>query len=274
MQAFQLTPKQQVPGSSPGRGTIRTMIDNQDQSDFTAQWESWHREHELQRARPHGFLAITSMNWLDDEPQRFDDVAGAWSSDGDGVRVLLGDGEELLVEGARVSGEYHFHGVDEIGTRASFGDAIVEVCRRDRRFMIRPRHPDHVVRTSYLGTPTYPLSIEWVVTGALIPYDPPQSITVGATVEGLEHVYESPGEVEIRLVGQVLRLIAFNDEEPDDLFIVFTDETSGSTSYSACRFLTVYAPGSRWSRDARFQSRDESTMRVHRLRHVPAASRE
>jgi len=55
----------------------------------------------------------------------------------------------------------------------NFGDAIVEVCRRDGRFMIRPRHPENVVRTSYTGTPTYPPSVAWVIDGTLIPYDPP-----------------------------------------------------------------------------------------------------
>lgn len=219
------------------------MMDNQEQSKFATQWESWHREHELQRARPHGFLAITGMHWLDDEPQRFDDVPGAWSSDGDTVRVRLGEGEELYVDDERVIGAYDFDHVDESGIGASFGDAFVEVCRRDGHIMIRPRHPGHDVRTGYTGTPTYPASIDWVVTGTLTPYDPPRSITVGASVEGLAHVYESPGEVVFQLAEHALHLVVFNGEGPDELFIIFTDLTSGTTSYAACRFLTVSAPG-------------------------------
>ena len=220
------------------------MIENRDQSDFAARWESWHREHETQRARPHGFLAITAMHWLDGEPRRFNDVPGAWSSGVDEVRVLLDEGEELYVDGQRVTGEYEFGHVDEHGVSASFGDALVEVCRRGRQFMIRPRHPDNAVRTGYTGTATYPPSVDWVVSGTLVPYDVPQSIAVGATVEGLTHVYESPGEIEFELAGKVLHLIAFNGDGPGELDIIFTDATSGSTTYAACRFLSADAADS------------------------------
>ena len=221
----------------------KQMRNIQPQSAFVDDWESWHRDHELRRARPLGFLAITGLHWLDDEAQRFDDVPGAWSSNAHDVQVQLGPGEELIVDGVRVEAEHTFEYVDENGELASFGDAVVEVSRRDGHFMIRPRHPDNPVRTSYGGTPSYPASTAWVVTGKMITYDVPRSITVGATVEGLEHIYESPGEIEFSLAGQSLRLIAFNGEEPDELFIVFIDQTSATTTYAACRFLTVNAPG-------------------------------
>jgi hypothetical protein len=55
-------------------------------------------------------------------------------------------------------------------------------------------------------------------------------------------VYESPGEVAFELGGPVLRLMAFNGEKPNELFIVFADATSGMTTYAACRFLNVDAP--------------------------------
>jgi uncharacterized protein (DUF1684 family) len=105
--------------------------------------------------------------------------------------------------------------------------------------MIRPRHPDHVARTRYDGTPTYPPSIDWVTHGTFIPYDPPRSVKVGASVEGLEHVYESPGEVAFDIGGGHHRLIAFNDGDPGELFFVFTDLTAGSETYAACRFLSA-----------------------------------
>jgi uncharacterized protein (DUF1684 family) len=45
--------------------------------DFTAEWNAWHRRQEARLADPHGFLAITSLNWLTDEPQRFPDAPGS-----------------------------------------------------------------------------------------------------------------------------------------------------------------------------------------------------
>ena len=45
--------------------------------DFAAEWNAWHRLQEARLADPHGFLAITSLNWLSDEPQRFPDAPGS-----------------------------------------------------------------------------------------------------------------------------------------------------------------------------------------------------
>ncbi len=66
-----------------------------DQDTFTREWRRWHERHERARADPHGFLAITAIHWLSDEPTRFEDVPGAWSSRTDGVRVVLAEGETL-----------------------------------------------------------------------------------------------------------------------------------------------------------------------------------
>jgi uncharacterized protein len=184
------------------------------------------------------------MHWLNQEPTRFDDVPGAWSSGASGVRVHLNSDEELTVEKVRISDYYDFEDVDEQGQQATFDDRLVEICRRDGQFMIRPRDPNNPVRTGYTGTATYPPNIEWTVNGKFHPYDEPRSVQVGASVEGLTQVYESTGEIEFEIADQVLRLVAFQDDDPLELFIVFTDQTAGSTTYRACRFLTTDAPDS------------------------------
>ena len=45
-----------------------------DRTAFEQDWADWHRQHEAVLADEHGFLAITSLNWLTDEPQRFPDA--------------------------------------------------------------------------------------------------------------------------------------------------------------------------------------------------------
>ena len=65
-----------------------------DPGEFTAAWQAWHAGQEARLADPHGFLAITSLHWLTETPQRFDDAPGAWHTGPDGVTVDLADGEE------------------------------------------------------------------------------------------------------------------------------------------------------------------------------------
>jgi uncharacterized protein (DUF1684 family) len=57
-------------------------------------------------------------------------------------------------------------------------------------------------------------------------------------------VYAAPGVVEFEVGGQSLTLTAFNGRAPGSLHILFTDATSGVTTYAANRSLPVAAPDS------------------------------
>jgi uncharacterized protein (DUF1684 family) len=214
-----------------------------DTGTFAQDWEVWHREHESVRADRHGFLAITGLHWLTGEPQRFPDAPGEWWTGPDGVVVLLADGEELVVDGESVHGEHAFGHIPERGgVTVGFGDSVVEVARRGGSDVVRPRHPDSRVLAAYSGTPAYPADSRWVVTGRYVPFDQPRPTTVGAVVEGLQHVYDAPGRIDFELDGRPLSLTAFNGATPGSLFVLFTDETSGVTTYAANRSLKVDAP--------------------------------
>jgi uncharacterized protein (DUF1684 family) len=212
--------------------------------DFTAEWETWHRGKEARLADPHGFLAITSLNWLTDEPQRFPDAPGEWSAGPDGVVVTLADGEELVIGGVPVRGRYSFGHIPERGgVNAVWGDAVIEVARRGGNDIVRPRHPDNALRTAFRGTPAYTPDPRWVVSGRYVPFAEPRPTTVGSVVDELEHVYDAPGRVEFTLGGLELSLTAFPGHQPGGLTILFTDATSGVTTYAANRSLQVPSVG-------------------------------
>jgi uncharacterized protein (DUF1684 family) len=210
---------------------------------FTRDWQEWHSRQEERLADPHGFLAVTGLHWLDVEPERFPDAPGAWSTGPDGVVVVLDDGEELVVDGVAVRGEHRFGVLPERGgVNAVWGDAVIEVAKRGGQDIVRPRHPDAPLRTGFTGTPAYAPDPRWAVTGRYTPFDAPRPTTVGAAVEGLEHVYDAPGRVEFELDGRSLSLTAFPGHGPDGLLVLFTDATSGVTTYAANRALALDAP--------------------------------
>ncbi|MET0494499.1 MAG: DUF1684 domain-containing protein [Actinoplanes sp.] len=218
-------------------------VDQIEPSVYEQQWAAWHRQHEKNLADPHGFLAITGLHWLEATPRRFDDAPGAWSTGPRGVTVTLGEDESLLVDGVTVRGTHHFGIIPERGgVNAAFGDAVVEVAKRGGFDIIRPRHPEHPLRAAFTGVPSYPPSPGWVLEGRYVPFAEPRAVTVGAAVEGLQHVYESPGRVDFEHRGTRLSLTAFNGRVPGSLFILFTDATSGVTTYAANRTLSVDAP--------------------------------
>jgi uncharacterized protein (DUF1684 family) len=210
---------------------------------FTAEWEAWHAEHEARLADPHGFLAITGLHWLTGEPQRFPDAPGEWLTGPDGVVVTLAGDEELVVDGAPVHGRHSFGVIPERGgVNAAWGDAVIEVARRGGNDIVRPRHPGNPLRTAFGGTPAYSPDPRWVITGRYVPFAEPQPTAVGSVVDGLEHVYDAPGQVDITVDGRQASLTVFPGHQPGSLFVLFTDATSGVTTYAANRSLQVPAP--------------------------------
>ncbi|MER5407445.1 DUF1684 domain-containing protein [Streptomyces sp. NPDC002769] len=222
---------------------MTTQVTTTDLQAFTQNWLDWYRAQEKRLADPHGFLAITGLHWLDDQPQCFPDAPGAWWTDTAGVSVALDDGEELVVEGTPVRGEHHFGVLPERGgVDAVWGNAVIEVAKRGGNDIVRPRHPDAPLRTAFAGTPAYAPHPRWALTGRYVAFDEPRPTTVGAAVEGLEHVYDAPGRIEFELDGRPLSLTAFPGHGAGRLTVLFTDATSGVTTYAANRALTVEAP--------------------------------
>ncbi|MFG2872595.1 DUF1684 domain-containing protein [Streptomyces sp. NPDC048338] len=230
------------------RETVDDDIDGRtgapDPARFAAEWEEWHRDKDARLAAEHGFLAITGLHWLSAEPQSVPGAPGSWSTGPEGVTVELDEGTELVVEGAVVRGRHLFGVIPERGgVDAVWQGTVIEVARRGGHDVVRPRHPDHPLRVEFTGTPAYAPDPRWVVTGRYEAFDEPQPTTVGASVEGLRHVYDAPGRVVFRLRGRELSLTAFNGHTPGSLTVLFTDETSGVTTYAANRQVTVAAPG-------------------------------
>jgi uncharacterized protein (DUF1684 family) len=223
---------------------MTTDVSTTDRRAFEESWQEWRRGQEERLAAPHGFLAITSLNWLDERPQRFPDAPGTWTTGPGGVVLALGPDEAVLIDGTPVRGEHRFGVLAErTGVDVVWGDAVIEVAKRGGQDIVRPRHPDAPLRTAFAGTPAYAPDPRWSVTGRYVPFDVPRPTTVGAAVEGLEHVYDAPGRIEFELAGRELSLTAFPGHAEGSLMVLFTDATSGVTTYAANRSLAVAPPG-------------------------------
>jgi uncharacterized protein (DUF1684 family) len=212
-----------------------------DVADFEADWTAWHEARDEGLRAPHGWLSITAIHWLSDEPQRFEDVPGTWTGAPQCAVVVLGAGETLIVDGVELTeGEHRFDDLDDAGVTAEFGDALVQIADRQGSTILRPRHPSAPKRVSFTGTPAFPPSADWVVPGRFVRFAEPVETTVGSTKAGLENVFTSTGELEFEIAGETHRLLAFDDE--DGLWVLFRDATSGVTTYGALRQLEVAWP--------------------------------
>jgi len=214
-----------------------------DRARFAREWEDWHRQHEERRADPHGFLAVTALYWIPEEPASLPGIPGRWHTSAEGPVVELSEGETLRVDGVPITGRYAFGPIAERGgVTVEFDGGVIEVARRGGRDILRPRRPDFPFLEAYAGTPTYVPNPRWRVEARFVRYAAPRPHQVGAAVDGLSHVYESPGYLEFALRGETFRLVSFPGHVPGTLNVLFTDATSGLTTYAANRSLSVSEP--------------------------------
>ena len=228
--------------------TTHTETSTTQTASFADAWKAWHAAHERHRADPHGFLAVTHLHWLGSAATPLDGAPGTWSVDNDVVRVVLQPGETLERDGRELNREEGATLVlgpiaERGGINLRSGETVIELAKRGGEYVVRPRHPRNALLVDYAGTPAYEPDPAYAVTGTFVPYAEPRPTTVGAAVEGIQHVYDAPGEIRFSLKGEDLTLTAFNGHAPGTLSVLFTDATSGKTTYAANRSLAVGEPG-------------------------------
>jgi uncharacterized protein len=208
---------------------------------FTHRWQQWKVARERELVQPHGWLALVSLDWLSATPREYPGAAGSWWQDADAAYVDPG-AAELSVDGEPVTGVHRFELVNSgPGVRVAAGEVEIEVARRSG-YLIRVHDPSAPALVAFAGVPTYDPDPDWILSGRYEPFDEPRPTTVGAVVEGLHHVYQAPGLVRFEHGGREHTLTAFNGQHGNALNILFTDETSGVTTYPANRSLAVDRP--------------------------------
>jgi uncharacterized protein len=197
---------------------------------FDAAWSQWHREREQYYGDQLGWVSITGLYWLTEDFETVADLPGRWRADADATYVEGIDGIARLepVEGAP-------------GLFVEDGARRIEVIRRTGSVALRVHDPKSPHLQAYHGIPTYPPSEHWRITGTFSPYEAPKTVTTGAVVEGLEHHHEAVGVIDFELAGTARQLITFG-RETGELHVLFTDATSGVTTYPGARSLSISAP--------------------------------
>lgn len=209
-------------------------------------WLAWHAAREDELRTPHGWLSLTTREWLTPEPSAVAGLPGRWSATPDGVVITATPADDLVlptVRGSRpLDGTVTLHPVDGLpGTMITHGDRVVEVARRTDSHVLRVRDPRAITRTAFTGVPAFPVEERWVVEGSFRPYAESRTITVDAVVEGLSHFPTAVGDVTFEVDGQRQLLVALAGRK-GGLSLHFRDATSGVSTYAGGRILHVGDP--------------------------------
>ena len=222
--------------------------------------EQW-RQNRIERlTAPDGWLTLVGLHWL--EPG--DNVIGSSPS----ANVQLADRDipdeigNLILEGRAVVFEPRpEHAILVNGVLAdeplhlrsdaaeggpdmlTFGGLSLHIIARGERLGVRVKDPEASTRRSFPGIEHFPVDPTFRVTARLDAFDTPKWVAVSTAV-GTEETLMCPGELHFSIHGRKLTLQPWIDEPGQtDLFIVFRDRTSGTTTYGAGRFLTAALEG-------------------------------
>jgi uncharacterized protein (DUF1684 family) len=212
------------------------------QSDPAAQLARWqrfrkHRNEAL--AVSHGWLTLTSFQWLADRPSALDLVPGLWSTDGTTafLTAAAADGLTLVDTGEPVGGTISAVLADEESLMwVQFGgpdgrQVVVELAMRADKYAIRTRDSASPVLTGFDGVPTFDYRPDLVLEARFTPYPEPVDVPIGTANPLVDGVHRSVGELVFRLPGQTheCRLQA-EEEKLGALTVTFHDETNGDST--------------------------------------------
>ncbi|MHA7240372.1 DUF1684 domain-containing protein [Arthrobacter sp. TMS1-12-1] len=217
--------------------------------------ERWRRFRDARNAalaEDHGWLTLTSFQWLGGEPAQVDGVPGAWSSTGDSARLTAraSGGLTDLTDptGGRVEGTITATLDDEDSLLwVAYGGedgrrVVVELARRAGRYALRTRDAASPVLTGFAGVPTFGYRPDLVVEGRFEPYGEPRHEPIATAHPEVPGSHETAGEVVFSLPGDSRRFrLRAAQDGAGSLSITFHDATNG-VSTAAWRSVTTRRP--------------------------------
>ena len=223
---------------------------------YTAEIQSSRAQREERLKAPDGWLSLVGLDWLsegdnligaDPEAVVFLDAPGIPQNVG---TITLDKGQATLL----VTGDAEVRLNDEIIElpRTLLSDAdqggpdllrigrlTAYVIKRGDRLAVRIKDSEAPTRLDFTGIEYFPLNPALKVEARLESFPEPRDVSIPTAVGTEDHML-CPGVLHFTVDGRELTLQPWIETPDDrDLFIVFTDGTSGRLTYGAGRFLSA-----------------------------------
>jgi hypothetical protein len=226
---------------------------------LVADVEAWRRSRLERLVSDEGWLTVSGLHWLKQgrttfgaardrdiplPPRSAPARAGAFVLSGKRVVVEVDAASGATVAGRPVTRQElrSDGGGDETPDVLALGRLRLFVIERGGRLAIRLRDLDSPRRRRFKGLEHFPIRPEYRVTARFVPHAKPTVIAF-PTVVGTVDEMQSPGAAVFTIGGRELRLDAALETRNDTrLFFIFRDQTAGTETYGAGRFLYTDLP--------------------------------
>ena len=227
------------------------------QDAYRASVDAWHEARLTRLKAEDGWLTLIGLDWL--KPGE-NTVGSAPSStvllpegmapakaallilEGTTVRLRPLPGSGLWLNGQSAAEAILKSDVEGKPDVLKAGRVSFFVIRRGDRWGVRLKDPEAPLRMAFRGIPRYPVDPAWRVEAAFLPYATPKVRAI-PTVLGTAEPMTAPGLLRFKVEGREVTLEPMvEDPEHPELFLIFSDATSGKGSYPAGRFLYADLP--------------------------------
>lgn len=199
---------------------------------LSERWNRFRTGRNAALASDHGWLTLSSFQWLPTTPSALAGIPGRWSADGARATLTAGTEDSLtLVDGdTLVSGTITATLADEESIRwVRSGSVVVELGMRADRYMIRTRDSASPTFVNFSGVPVFDYNPNLVFTATFERYEQPRTSVVATANPEVPGLTVLVGDVVFDLDGTTYRLAA-QEAALDSLIVTFYDETNNDTS--------------------------------------------
>jgi hypothetical protein len=223
---------------------------------YTAEIQSSRAQREERLKAPDGWLSLVGLDWLSDgnnligaDPEAVvfleapgipQNVGTITLHQGQATLMVAGDAEVRLNDEIIELPRTLLSDADEGGPDLlRIGRLTAYVIKRGDRLAVRIKDPEAPTRLDFTGIEYFPLNPIFRVEARLESFPEPRDVTIPTAVGTEDHML-CPGVLHFTVDGRELTLQPWIETPDDrDLFIVFTDGTSGRLTYGAGRFLSA-----------------------------------
>ncbi|MBL9135564.1 MAG: DUF1684 domain-containing protein [Verrucomicrobiales bacterium] len=222
-------------------------------SEGPADWLAWRSKRHESIAGTNGWTTLIARHWLPEglttvgshasnsvvlPKDRVPPVVGGFHRRGREVSFEAASGVEARVAGLRVRECVMKSDRGGDPTVVQVGEVSFVIIERGERLGLRVRDPQAPERTRFEGLRYLPYDPQWRVDGRFEPYSKPRSMRVADVAGGTQELMAT-GELVFSHSGVECRLVAIEESDAEEYFVMFRDSTNGRATNAAGRFLYV-----------------------------------
>lgn len=221
-----------------------------------ADWTAWQARRNESIGGTNGWTTLVGLHWLNEgensagravinqivlSSDGIPPYVGTFTRNGNAVTFTAAPNTDVRVQGEKVSRIEMTTDAKPNPSRLRIGSVAIVAIQRGDRVGLRVRDPESAARREFKGLRWFPYNPAWRLEGRFEPFATPEKLRV-PDVTGATQEFDCPGAIVFSAHGSEHRLVVAREAGESDFFVMFRDETSGKSTYSAGRFLYVAKP--------------------------------